>query len=103
MQEILSWNGSVHFWNITFTGSPNDWEEENILNLLSLLTELKVDVHSVGENQIVWSLDSRGIFSVKSVCEKMLVFNSPDFPAKEICKSKAPTNCLLYTSPSPRD
>jgi len=75
VQEILSWNGSMHFWNITFTRSPNAWEEESILNLLSLLAELKVDIHLVGEDHIVWSLNSRGIFYVKSVCEKMLVFN----------------------------
>jgi len=53
VQEILSWNRNVHFWNITFTRSPNDWKEEIILNLLSLLAELKVDVHPVGTEQIV--------------------------------------------------
>ena len=96
VQEILSWNGSEHFWNITFTRSPNDWEEESILDLLSLLADSKVNVHPGGEDQIVWSLDSRGIFSVKSVCEKKLVPISTDFPAKEIWKSKAPTKaCFL--------
>ena len=64
--------------------------------MLSLLAELNVDVHLVGEDKIVWSLDSRGIFSVKNVCEKMLVFNCPDFPAKEIWRSKAPMKaCFL--------
>jgi len=92
----LSWNGSEHFWNITFTRSPNDWEEESILDLLSLLTDSNVNVHPDVEDQIVWSLDSRGIFSVKSVCEKKLVSISTDFPAKEIWKLKASTKaCFL--------
>ena len=58
VQGILSWNGNVHFWNITFTRSPNDWKEECILNLLTLLADLKVDVHPEGEDKIVWSLSS---------------------------------------------
>ena len=96
VQEILSWNGNVHFWDITFTRSPNDWEEDNILNLLSLLAELKVDVHLEGEDKIVWSLDSRGIFSVRSLWGKMLTSNGPYFPAKDIWKSGAPTKaCFL--------
>jgi len=57
VQEILSWNGNVHFWDITFTRSPNDWEEESILNLLSLLVDLNVDVHPQAEDKIAWSLD----------------------------------------------
>ena len=73
-QEVLSWNRSPHHWDIThhwdilLTRSPNDWEEDRILNLLSLLTDLDVDVHPEGEDKIVWSIDSRGIFSVKCRC-----------------------------------
>jgi len=42
----------VHFWDITFTRSSNDWEEESILNLLTLLADLKVDVHPEGEDLV---------------------------------------------------
>jgi len=56
-----------------------------------------VDVHPEGENKIVWSLDSRGIFFVKSFCEKMLGSNRPNFPAKAIWKSKAPTKACFLT------
>jgi len=83
----LSWNGSEHFWNITFTRSPNDWEEESILCLLSLLADSNVNVYPDGEDQIVWSLDSRGIFSVKSVCEKKLVSNCLFPPISQLRKS----------------
>ena len=74
----------MHFWDITFTRSPNDWEEESILNLLYLLAELNVDVHPICEDKIIWSLDSRAIFSIRSLCEKRLAHNCPDFSAKEI-------------------
>ena len=86
----------MHFWDFTFTRSPDDWEEESILNLLSLLADVKVDVHLELEDKIVWSLDSRGIFSVKSLCVKMLVSNCPYFPVKEIRKSKAPTKACFF-------
>jgi len=64
--------------------------------LLSLLAASNANVHPSVEDQIVWSLDSIGTFSVKSVCEKKLVPISTDFPAKEIWKSKAPSKvCFL--------
>jgi len=96
VHEVLSWNGSHYYWDITFTRSLNDWKEESILNLLSLLPDLNVDVHPEGEDKIVWSLDFRGIFSVKSLCEKMLGSNLPNFLAKASWKSKAPMKaCFL--------
>ena len=72
-----------------------------------------------GDDEIIWSLNSSGIFSVKSLCERMPGSNHPIFPVKAIWKSKAPTkacflvwaaskgkvpiesmlkSCLLYTS-----
>ena len=77
VQKVLSWNRSLHYWDITFTRCPNDWGEESILNLLSLFADLDVNVHPEGEDKIVWSLDSRWIFSVKSLCEKILGSNRP--------------------------
>jgi len=94
-QEVLSWNGSQHFWDITFTRSPNDSEEEGILNLLSLLADLNVHVHSKGEYKVVWSLDSRGICSVKSLCENMLGSNRPNFLAKAILEIESTYECLF--------
>ena len=55
------------------------------------LSNFMMGVHPEGEDKIVWSLDSRGIFAVKSLCEKRLGSNCPSFPAKAIWKSKAPT------------
>jgi len=95
VQGVLSWWESV-LLGYYFTRSLNDWEEEIILNLLSLLADLNVDVHLEGEDKIVWSLDSSGIFSIKSRCVKIVGSNCPDFLAKAIRKFKGPTKvCFL--------
>jgi len=82
--------------NISSTRSSNDWEEESILNLLSLLADLDGVVHAEGEDKIIWYLESKGTFFVKSLCKRMLGSNGPYFPAKAILKSKAPPKaCFL--------
>jgi len=35
--------GIKNHWNIIFSRSPNDWEEESILSLLALLANTKVE------------------------------------------------------------
>jgi len=71
-------------------------EEEGILSLLSLLVDLDVDVHVKGEAKIIWSPQSNGTFSIKSLCKKMLRSYGSYIPAKAIWKSKAPLKaCFL--------
>ena len=48
-----------------------------------------------GDDKIIWSINYSGIFSVKSVCERMLGSNHPIFPVKVIWKSKAPTKACF--------
>ena len=95
VHDVYSWNGTQHYWDITFTRSPNDWEEDSIISLLSFLADWNADGLPEGDDKIIWSLTSNGIFSVKSLCERMLESNHPTFSAKAIWESKA---CLLYTS-----
>ena len=74
----------------------NDWEEESILDLLSLLADLDVDIHTEGEDKIIWSIESKGTFSVKSLCKRMIGSSGPYFLTKAIWKSEAPTKaCFL--------
>jgi len=39
VQQVASWNGDQNHWNIIFLRSPNDWEEESVLNLFALLAK----------------------------------------------------------------
>jgi len=90
VHEVLSWNEGQYHWNITFTRSLNDWKEERIFSLLSFLADLEVHVHFEGEDKIIWSLDSKGTFSVKNLRNRLLGSNCPPLPTKVIWKSKAP-------------
>jgi len=77
VHAVSSWNETQHHWYITVTRSPNDWEEKSIISLLSLLADLYADGLLEGDDKIIWSLNSSGIISVKSLCERMLGSNHP--------------------------
>ena len=48
------------------------------------------------EDKIVGPLDSKAIFSVKSLCKRLLGSNGPYFPTRAIWKFKSPTKaCFL--------
>jgi len=87
--------GDQCHWNITFSRSPNDWEEESVLSLLALLADSKVE--SAGDDMILWPLDSTKIFTIKSFHGKVCKDSSfIDFPAEAIWRSKAPLKpCFL--------
>jgi len=56
-------NGDQNHGNITFLGSPNDWEEVDVLSLLALLANIYV----VQDNdEILWPHDSSGQFTTQS-------------------------------------
>ena len=56
VKEVVSWNGDISHWNLTFVRSLNDWEEGSICNLLAVFAGK--EVLSQGEDEIVWSLNS---------------------------------------------
>ena len=51
VQQVVSWNSHQNHWNIIFLRSPNEWEEESVLNLLALLPNPKVA--SMGDDKIM--------------------------------------------------
>jgi len=57
-QDVISWNEDSSHQN---SRSLNDWEEENILNLLALLVdpELWAEV----DDETIWPLEPDGAFS----------------------------------------
>jgi len=75
--------------------SPNDSEDEGMLCLLALLTNMKVSYE--GDDEILRPHDSSGQFSVKSYCTEMCKgLSTLDFSAKAILKSKAPTKACSH-------
>jgi len=60
----VSRNGDQNHWNITFLRSPNDWEEESVLNLLVLLANTKVAL--VDDDKFIWPHGSKAKFTIKS-------------------------------------
>ena len=59
VQQVVSWNGYQYHWNIIFSRSPNDWEEESVLDLLALLANIKVA--PVGDGRMIWPHDTRRV------------------------------------------
>ena len=66
VHDMIFWNGDVYHWNLTFVRSLNDWEEGSIYSLLALLASK--EVLPQGNDVIVWALDLKGSFSLKSFC-----------------------------------
>jgi len=42
VHEVVSWNGDICHWNLTFVRSLNDWEEDSIGSLLALLANKEI-------------------------------------------------------------
>jgi len=93
--KVVSWNGNISHWNLTFIRSLNDWEDDNNCNLLAILAGK--EVLSQGKDEIVWPLNSEGSFSIKRFCSTQFeALDGRDFATKSIWKSKAPTKvCFL--------
>ena len=64
--DVVFWNGDVYHWDLSFVRSLNDWEEDSICSLLALLAGK--EVLPQGNDVIVWPLNSKGSFSIKSFC-----------------------------------
>jgi len=95
MVQVVSWNGDISRWNLTFVRNLNDWKEDMICNLLAVLAGK--EVLSQGKDEIVWPLDSKGSFSVKRFCFTHFdALDGRDFAAKSIWKSKAPTKVCFF-------
>ena len=98
--KAVSWNGDISHWNFTFVRSLNDWEEDSICNLLAVLAGKK-DL-SQGNDEIVWPLNSKGSFSVKSFCSTQFeALDGCDFAAKSIGSLKLPHKCVSLLGQPP--
>jgi len=95
VHDVISWNGDVHHWNLTFVRSLNDWEEGSICRLLTLLASK--EVLPQGNDVIVWPLDPKGSFFVKSFCSTQVeAMRCRDDGAKAIWNPKVPTKACFF-------
>jgi len=83
VREVVSWNGDICHWNLTFVRSRNDWEEDSICSLLALFAG--EEVFPQGNDDIVWPLNSKDSFSFKSFCSTQVeAMDCWDVAAKSI-------------------
>ena len=75
--------------------SLNDWEEDNISNLLALLAGKEVVPQ--GNDDIVWPLNSKGSFSFKSFCSTQVEAKDCwDVTTRSIWKFRALTKVCFF-------
>ena len=70
-----------HFWEVHFRRSFQDWELEEVTRFLEHIFAVKIQEE---EDSLVWKIERRGKFNVKSFYRSLRAKNSLLFPAKEI-------------------
>jgi len=89
VDQIYSSYGEYIHWDLSLVRRPNDSKEESACNLLATLAAMEVKAQV--NDELVWPLDSKGIFSIKSFCRA--IYDGPahsNFPSTAIWRSKAP-------------
>ena len=76
-----------------FRRSFQDWELEEMTCFLDHISAVKVQE---GEDSLVWKIERRGKFSVKSYYRSLKDENSPFFPSKEVWGSHAPFRTRFF-------
>ena len=76
-----------------FRRSFQDWELEEMTCFLDHISAVKVQE---GEDSLVWKIERRGKFSVKSYYRSLKDENSPFFLAKEVWGSHAPFRTRFF-------
>ncbi|RVW28274.1 hypothetical protein CK203_083693 [Vitis vinifera] len=80
-------------WEVQFRKSFQDWELEEVTHFLDYISAVKVQE---GEDSLVWKIERRRKFNVKSYYRSLKDENSPLFPAKEVWGSYAPLRTRLF-------
>ena len=76
-----------------FRRSYQDWELEEVIRFMELIFAVKV---REGEDSLVWKIERRGKFNVKSYYRSLRAENSILFPAKEILGSYIPLRIRFF-------
>ena len=80
-------------WEVHFRRSFQDWELEEVIRFMELISAVKV---REGEDSLVWKTERKGKFNVKLYYRSLRAENSILFPAKEILGSYAPLRTRFF-------
>ncbi|RVX00295.1 Transposon TX1 uncharacterized 149 kDa protein [Vitis vinifera] len=80
-------------WEVHFRRPFHDWELGEVSRFLIHISAIKVQE---GEDSLIWKIERKGKFSVKSYYRSLKVENSPLFPAKEVWGSHAPLRTRFF-------
>ncbi|XP_010248435.1 PREDICTED: uncharacterized protein LOC104591337 [Nelumbo nucifera] len=95
--DYLSLNENSVSWSPLLRRNLFDWELDDFLELMSLLLVQKIDV--LGEDLWCWKWKPDGVFSVKSMADKLDNVGGSESPARQIWNPLSPSkaNFLVWT------
>ena len=85
--------GGGRGWEVHFRSSFQDWVLEEVTRFFYHISTVKVQE---GEDSLVWKIERRRKFNVKSYYRSLKDENSPLFPAKEVWGLYAPFRTRFF-------
>ena len=89
LEDIWDWSKEEGRWNPTFLRSFNDWEINDVVNLMTIIHSARLNPER--QDSLVWSLTKSGIFTVKSCYDKLTGGFVENFTRKLIWKNCIPS------------
>ena len=80
-------------WEVHFRRPFHDWELEGVNRFLIHISAVKVQE---GEDSLIWKIERKGKFNVKSYYRSLKVENNPLFLIKEVWGSCAPLRTRFF-------
>ena len=94
LEDLWDWSREEGRWNSTFLRSFNDWEINDVLNLLATIHRVRLNPDR--KDNMVWSLSKSGIFTIKSCYDKLMGGMVENFPRKLILNNCIPTKINFF-------
>ncbi|RVX21568.1 hypothetical protein CK203_002086 [Vitis vinifera] len=80
-------------WNLRLARDFNDWELEQIGNMLNLLKDFRT---STEEDAVRWKRESNGVFGAKGAYKMLFGSSACVFPNRRIWMDKVPTKVSFF-------
>jgi hypothetical protein len=98
VKDLVLFEGSNFYWNVSFTRSVQDWELVSIAEFLDVI--YSVLPSQEGADSIYWKLSSKKAFSVNSFYKRLIAPVEKCYPWKSVWKALAPSkvNFFIWTA-----